>query len=348
MDGKMIDPTAIIHPTAKSCRECGNPLKDRRAKTGRCRQCHWGRTRLNPHLTEKQCTRCKETKPIAAFNKRTPKYDLSLRLPEPWCRKCKKAVNYGADNNRRLRRNIKDRLAALNHYSNGDGKCACCGEHRIEFLTLDHIHGNGSEHRKSDHRARFLPLWLRLNKYPLGFQVLCYNCNFAKKQSARCPHHKWEDVIVHNFVDIHGTVEIGHGTVIWNGAVICADVKIGKNVCIGNGCFIGKGTIIGNNCRLQSNVFLPPNSRLDAEVFCGPGMICTDDRHPRVGNKNYKAEPPIFERGCSVGAGVVILPGVIVGAGAMVGAGAVVTRNVEPYSTVVGCPAQIIKLKEAI
>jgi phosphonate metabolism protein (transferase hexapeptide repeat family) len=44
---------------------------------------------------------------------------------------------------------------------------------------------------------------------------------------------------------------------------------------------------------------------------------------------------------------VVVLPGVSIGTGAVVGAGAVVTRDVEPYSVVVGIPARPVKKRFA-
>lgn len=44
-----------------------------------------------------------------------------------------------------------------------------------------------------------------------------------------------------------------------------------------------------------------------------------------------------------VGHGAVIMPGVTVGNGAVIGANAVVTRDVEPYTIVVGSPAKVLR-----
>ena len=46
---------------------------------------------------------------------------------------------------------------------------------------------------------------------------------------------------------------------------------------------------------------------------------------------------------CWLGGGVIVCPGVTIGDGAVVGAGAVVTRDVAPYTVVVGNPARKIK-----
>ena len=44
-----------------------------------------------------------------------------------------------------------------------------------------------------------------------------------------------------------------------------------------------------------------------------------------------------------IGHGALIMPGVTVGTGAVVGAGAVVTKDVEPYTIVVGVPAKPLR-----
>ena len=68
--------------------------------------------------------------------------------------------------------------------------CACCGETTREFLTIDHIHGGGSKHRKSLPGGH-LYTWLRANNFPSGFRVLCYNCNIARSRDCGvCPHER--------------------------------------------------------------------------------------------------------------------------------------------------------------
>lgn len=50
--------------------------------------------------------------------------------------------------------------------------------------------------------------------------------------------------------------------------------------------------------------------------------------------------------GVFIGAGAVVLPRLTVGEGATVGAGAVVTKDVEPFTVVVGSPARVLKSTE--
>jgi hypothetical protein len=66
------------------------------------------------------------------------------------------------------------------------GRCACCGMTGLQFLAIDHVNGDGVEHRKIAGQGVYH--WLVNNNYPTGFQVLCHSCNFAKKQEVACPH----------------------------------------------------------------------------------------------------------------------------------------------------------------
>lgn len=88
---------------------------------------------------------------------------------------------------RRLRH--RARWEALDYYSNGTFACACCGETTIEFLSIDHINGGGNKQRTELKMfGNNFTLWLRRKKFPVGFQVLCHNCNQAKGYYVECPH----------------------------------------------------------------------------------------------------------------------------------------------------------------
>lgn len=83
--------------------------------------------------------------------------------------------------------NSQAREEAFCHYGR---QCACCGETDEVFLAFDHVHGGGSQHRKERTRdgATNLPVWLKKNGFPAGFQVLCNNCNWAKHRNGVCSH----------------------------------------------------------------------------------------------------------------------------------------------------------------
>jgi hypothetical protein len=83
---------------------------------------------------------------------------------------------------------INLRHEVFQHYS-PELKCQCCGESHFEFLTLDHIHGNG--HLEQKEHKKDMILWVKQHNYPEGYQVLCMNCNFSKRTYDKqfCPVH---------------------------------------------------------------------------------------------------------------------------------------------------------------
>jgi hypothetical protein len=86
---------------------------------------------------------------------------------------------------------IRLRYEVIGHYG---AFCACCKETKFEFLCIDHIDGGGTRHRKEigGNSAR-LYAWLRKNNYPLGFRVLCHNCNQSFGIYGNCPHQNPEN-----------------------------------------------------------------------------------------------------------------------------------------------------------
>lgn len=86
-------------------------------------------------------------------------------------------------NSRDWRRRL--RLAALLIYG---GKCQCCNEDREAFLQIDHVNGDGANHRRNMGSSAKVYKWLKDHSYPSGFQVLCANCNMAKERAEGCPH----------------------------------------------------------------------------------------------------------------------------------------------------------------
>ena len=152
-----------------------------------------------------------------------------------------------------------------------------------------------------------------------------------------------------SFLCMHGSALIGigckpgPGCIVWAFSTIGDDVQTGAHCIIGSCCYIGKGSILGDHVHLNHGVFLPNGSCLGHRVFIGPNVTCTDDKHPRVNNHNYHAEPPIIEDDVNIGAGAVILPGVRLGKGCTIGAGAVVTHDVPAGETWTGLPAKRLR-----
>lgn len=69
----------------------------------------------------------------------------------------------------------------LSHYSGGIPTCAMCGITNIDLLTIDHIDGGGTKHRKeTGGGGQATYRWLKRNNYPNGYRVLCFGCNVVK------------------------------------------------------------------------------------------------------------------------------------------------------------------------
>lgn len=82
----------------------------------------------------------------------------------------------------------KLKLEAVTAYG---GKCECCKEEEILFLTIDHINGGGNKHREEVGSGFRIYRWLKQQGYPKGFRVLCFNCNCGRQlNNGICPHHK--------------------------------------------------------------------------------------------------------------------------------------------------------------
>lgn len=82
----------------------------------------------------------------------------------------------------------KQKRTIIDYYG---GNCVCCGEDTIEFLTVDHINGGGTKHRKRLGGGARLYRWIVKNKFPPGYQTLCMNCNLGKHLgNGTCPHKK--------------------------------------------------------------------------------------------------------------------------------------------------------------
>ena len=167
----------------------------------------------------KKCWVCKETLPLTSFGNNKSKSDkLSTE-----CRKCKaiKDREYRDKNEEKLKLKSQDyyvknrekiiaksclqaKLDPIEHnkrghkaktklkfetfskYSQGTPICKWCGEMDIGILTIDHIDGNGGNHRREIFNNKrkagsTMYRWLKKNNYPDGFQVLCCNCQFRKR-----------------------------------------------------------------------------------------------------------------------------------------------------------------------
>lgn len=100
-----------------------------------------------------------------------------------------KSHNYHIVNAKQAQIVVKKRknvikLQVLTHYGNGKCMCVLCGYDKdLRALSIDHIGGHGTAHRKSLRNsggAQFY-YWLISQGYPEGYRTLCMNCQFITK-----------------------------------------------------------------------------------------------------------------------------------------------------------------------
>lgn len=143
---------------------------------------------------------------------------------------------------------------------------------------------------------------------------------------------------------------VGEGTRVWAFAHIMAGAEIGSDCNVGDHAFIEEGVSIGDRVTIKNAVFICKGVEIEADAFIGPGVMFTNDLHPRSprmpeSTTRYEREDnwlvkTRIRRGASIGASSTILCGTTVGEYAMVGTGSVVTQNVAPYALVMGVPAR--------
>ena len=136
-------------------------------------------------------------------------------------------------------------------------------------------------------------------------------------------------------------VKLGKGTKIWHFVHIMKDAIIGKDCVIADYVYVGKGVKIGNNVKIENRATIFEGVTIDDNAFVGPHVVFTNDLYPRSIKPNWKIFPTFVKKGCSLGAGSVIVCGVTIGEYAMIGAGSVVTKDVPPFSLNYGNPSRV-------
>ena len=131
------------------------------------------------------CVHCGKSLPIPRLN--GVLYHVSCKvkvdsLPPRLRPNYEKRLQYNRGYLREIRRTV------IEHYG---GVCACCKESKLEFLVIDHIAGGGSQHRKESglFGDRFYRFLIR-NGFPVGYRVLCQNCNASLGHYGYCPHKR--------------------------------------------------------------------------------------------------------------------------------------------------------------
>lgn len=118
--------------------------------------------------------------------------------------------NLFAIRDRERRHRLTNRLIILDHY--GGRICLHCSETRLAALTIDHIDQNGAACRLIHGQTEKFYRWLIKNDFPLGYRVLCYNCNLiawrqfqqTKLKPELARHRYYDQTLKRKLMDVLG------------------------------------------------------------------------------------------------------------------------------------------------
>ena len=125
------------------------------------------------------------------------------------------------------------------------------------------------------------------------------------------------------------------------GAIIRDQVSIGRDAVIMMGAILNIGAVVGEGTMIDMGAVLGGRATVGSNCHIGAGAVLAGVIEPA------SAVPVVVEDGVLIGANAVVIEGVRIGAGAVVAAGAVVIEDVPPETVVAGCPARVIKRKDA-
>lgn len=145
---------------------------------------------------------------------------------------------------------------------------------------------------------------------------------------------------VHETAHVSPKAKLGHGTKVWINVQIREETTIGVDCILGKDVYIAEFVKVGDRCKIQNGVSVFTGVTIEDDVFVGPDATFTNDMVPRAFKADWKIVPTLVKQGASIGANATIVCGVTIGEYAMVAAGSVVTKDVKPYSLVMGNPAR--------
>lgn len=156
---------------------------------------------------------------------------------------------------------------------------------------------------------------------------------------------------------IPSSCKLGEFTVIGTDVVIGENVRIsnfcniyecelGKDVVIGSFVELQRGCRIGDRTHISSHTFVCSLVEIGIDCFVGHSVNFTNDTF-EGGRVHYDSDDwkkTVVESNVIIGSNSTILP-VRLGHHCVIGAGAVVTKDVPPYTIVVGNPARKLNTK---
>jgi len=169
-----VKPVKTFKPKTK-CRFCGNEFMTKFNHPGKLYYfCSWdcrlkGKGRIHRKQIKRAQLREEKKKEIARI------------------KNMRRSTEYNHKNHFEIYEQVRERNQELKkmvfgHYSKGIFKCVWCGYTDVRALTIDHMNGDGAKHRR-EIKGGDIKRWIIKNNFPDGFQIMCMNCQFIKREA---------------------------------------------------------------------------------------------------------------------------------------------------------------------
>jgi len=152
-------------------------------------------------------------------------------------------------------------------------------------------------------------------------------------------------------VKLVGKVTLSDHVTIGDDCLIRGSVSIGENVIIAPNVEIRSTPSaigIGGDCTINRNSMIIGKVLIGNHCLIAPNVVIVGSNHGiekniLIRNQKLTLKGIVIGDDVWIGANTTIIDGVKIGDGSVIGAGSVVTKDIEPYSIVVGVPAKIVK-----